>query len=524
MNGPAERFEALAASVLGRPVRVVWSDDGPTRTDGAVIELDPAHADHARHAVLVQSALLASGALAPELVRPLRGRPRRVDAYLRQAVPQSLEQVADRLPPTRWPSPTGDREPWWGTIDPARLIRVASTAPAPTDEVDVIGEPPQEPPDDAAPDDADDTARRTFRRRAVDQSGRRKKGRGSGRRTSEGEASVGRAVLGTSATPVPRVVGKGDDRALVVDAPGRAGAIARYPEWDERRGEYRPDWCHVHETHVSGTATGAPPHDVAADLRRTLARVHLDLATFRRQPMGADLDLDAVIDHRIEVRSGTDRPAHVFRDVRRARRDLGVLVLVDGSGSTGRGPVDGASVTDRQRTAAAALLEAFEALGDRVGCLIFRSHGRKRVEVTTVKGFDERLGGTTRVRLAGLRPEGFTRLGAAVRHGTRLLVERSGSRRWLLVVLSDGFPFDDGYEGRHAAADVSRALGEARQSGVGALCLGIGTTTPDVALQAVFGASTYATGPTITELGADLAELVRAALDGADRSRRISAE
>jgi nitric oxide reductase activation protein len=139
-----------------------------------------------------------------------------------------------------------------------------------------------------------------------------------------------------------------------------------------------------------------------------------------------------------------------------------------------------------------------------------------------VKGFDERLGGTTRARLAGLRPEGFTRLGAAVRHSTRLLVDRSGSRRWLLVVLSDGFPFDDGYEGTHAGADVAMALAEARHAGVGALCLGIGTTTPDVELQAVFGTSTYATGPSLSELGADLADLVRAALDGADRSRRIT--
>jgi nitric oxide reductase activation protein len=252
-----------------------------------------------------------------------------------------------------------------------------------------------------------------------------------------------------------------------------------------------------------------------------LAAVHLDLTPLRRQPQGDDLDLDAVVDHLVQVVAGTTSHGHVYRDVRRLRRDLGVLVLVDGSGSTGKGRVDGATVTERQLHAAATLVDAFEALGDRVACQVFRSHGRRRVELTTVKGFDGRFDATARARLAAVRPEGFTRLGAAVRHAARVLVERSGSRRWLLVVLSDGFPFDAGYEGDHAEADSSRALAEARRAGVGSLCLSIGAATPDVDLQAVFGSSTYAAGPHLDELGADLGSLVRAALAGADQSRRL---
>jgi nitric oxide reductase activation protein len=212
----------------------------------------------------------------------------------------------------------------------------------------------------------------------------------------------------------------------------------------------------------------------------------------------------------------------VYRDLRRNRRDLGVLVLVDGSGSTSRRPGDGRSVAKLQLEAAAALIYAFEILGDRVACHAFRSHGRRRVELTSLKRFEQRFDATVRAKLSGVRPEGFTRLGAAIRHSAQMLVDRSGSRRWLLIVLSDGFPFDAGYEEQYASADVSRALAEVRHAGVGALCLGIGTTTPDTALRAVFGAATYATGPGIDRLGADLATLVRAALDGADRSRRVS--
>ena len=339
-------------------------------------------------------------------------------------------------------------------------------------------------------------------------------------------------MLGTAPRPALRLVHTDTGPVVVVDAPGRPGAVATYPEWDVRERRHRPDWCSVHELSGQTDGPGAPA-DVEAvahgwadrTLRRRLAAVHLDLAVRRRQPQGDDVDLDAVIDHRVDVMAtggaGSAAAAAVYRDARRRRRDLGVLVLIDASGSTGKAGADGVTVHRRQLEGAVALVDALQALGDRVACTTFSSHGRHRVELTTAKGFDDPFDVAALARLTSVRPEGFTRLGAAVRHGTRLLVERSGSRRWLLVVLSDGFPFDEGYEGAYAAADVRHALAEARGAGVGALCLGLGTAVADRELEAVFGASTYAVGPSITELHADLAALVRAALAGADRSRRL---
>jgi hypothetical protein len=519
----ARRFEAIASSIAARPMRVAWGA-GATWTDGEVIELDTAHPDRARDAVIVQAALVRTGALAPAAVRPLRHRPRRVEPYLRSAVAASLAELADELPPgCAWTEP----EDWWGTIRADRVAGGPVHPPQLEDALDLI-EPDADPLDGELPvADPDDAPSRLGLGRQL---GRRRRKRrpqtiAESRRASDKGIPVARAVRGRSIEQVPRVVQVDGGVILVDEPPGRAGAVAMYPEWDERRQAYREDWCTVHEPRQRSDQEHARGADhalhAAAGVRRRLATIHLELHRRRRQPQGEELDLDAVIDHRVLVAAGVDSAGRVYRDVVRRRRDLGVIVLIDGSGSTGTHSGEGPSVTARQLAAASALVDAFDALGDRVAAVLFRSHGRRHVEVSTLKGFDSRFDTAARSRISAIEPEGFTRLGAAIRHASRTVRERSGSRRWLLVVLSDGFPFDSGYEGPHAQADVRRALAEARHDGVGALCLSIGTTTGDVELEAAFGSTTYAAGPRLEELGADIAALTRAALAGADQSRRL---
>jgi nitric oxide reductase NorD protein len=68
-------------------------------------------------------------------------------------------------------------------------------------------------------------------------------------------------------------------------------------------------------------------------------------------------------------------------------------------------------------------------------------------------------------RLAGLAPDHTTRMGPAVRHLTARLARHPASTR-LLIVVSDGRPYDLDYEQRYAVADTARALAEARAAGV----------------------------------------------------------
>ena len=165
---------------------------------------------------------------------------------------------------------------------------------------------------------------------------------------------------------------------------------------------------------------------------------------------------------------------------------------------------------------------ALHGLGDRVALYGFRSQGRTAVQVVPVKRFGERFDARTRRRLNGLAPGGYTRMGAAIRHGSSVLEEQGGTVRRLLVVLSDGFAYDHKYEGDYAEADARRALAEARRRGTACLCLSIGAGTDAESLRRVFGTAAYASLVRTSQLTTTAGPLFLSALKLAQVQRRSS--
>ncbi|MFL6204005.1 MAG: nitric oxide reductase activation protein NorD, partial [Acidimicrobiales bacterium] len=317
-------------------------------------------------------------------------------------------------------------------------------------------------------------------------------------------------------TIVADAVGHGDGGSLA-QQPG-----ARYPEWDSERRTYRPDWCTVTESDPEPPVGASPPPlpDGAA-LRRPLARLGIELTRCRRQAQGEEIDLDAAVEARVDALAGVAPDVGVYVASLRRRRDLAALILLDVSGSAGEPGTAGRTVHEHQRAVAGALTVALHDLGDRVALYGFRSRGRQAVELQRVKAFDDHLDGSVAQRLAGLVPRAYTRLGAAIRHGTAILDQRSGTPRRLLVVVSDGFAYDHGYEASYGQADARRALLEARQQGIGCLCLSVGTDVEPAALRRVFGSAAHATVPRPAELPRHIGPLFRAALRSAEAQHRV---
>jgi nitric oxide reductase activation protein len=179
-------------------------------------------------------------------------------------------------------------------------------------------------------------------------------------------------------------------------------------------------------------------------------------------------------------------------------------------------------VHEHQRAAAAGLTVALADLGDRVALYGFRSQGRRAVQVLPVKRFGDGLDASVLRRLGGLEPGAYTRLGAAIRHGAAILESEGGTARRLLVVLSDGFAYDHGYEGAYGEADARRALAEARRRGMGCVCLSIAADIDPEALRRVFGTAAHAAIPHARQLPATVGPLFRAALRLAEQQRRMS--
>jgi nitric oxide reductase activation protein len=306
--------------------------------------------------------------------------------------------------------------------------------------------------------------------------------------------------------------------ASIPDDTGSAerGGIT-YPEWDVYRRSYRPDWCTVIESEPEHSSSLLPPD--THTLRRSLARLGIEIERRHRQLQGDDIDIDATVDAYVEVVAGSAPDEAIYIDNVRHRRDLAVLLLLDVSGSAGEPGATGAAVHEHQRATAAALTVALHELGDRVALYAFRSMGRSAVHVAPVKRFDDGAGALFLGRLGGLVPGAYTRLGAAIRHGTAVLEDDGGTGRRLLVVLSDGFAFDHGYEGSYGEADTRRALAEARRRGNGCLCLSVGSARDPGDLRRVFGTAAHATIPRREQLAGVVGPLFRAALRSAEVQR-----
>jgi nitric oxide reductase NorD protein len=263
-------------------------------------------------------------------------------------------------------------------------------------------------------------------------------------------------------------------RAEVVD---RAKLGIEYPEWDFRAGRYLRPGALVRlapctEGDGGWAARVLAEHGVLVRrLREQFERLRARRLRLTQQRDGEELDLAACVRAQVDVRAGRAVDDRLYAAVRPARRELAILLLVDVSGSTSE-PAGTTRIIDIEKTALLLTGEALDALGDRYAILTFSGKSIDHVRVRTVKDFTEPSGEGVRKRIAALEPEGFTRLGAAIRHASAVLA-RQGAGHQLLLILSDGKPddVDEEYGGRHGVEDSRQAIAEARSKGIYPFCL-----------------------------------------------------
>ncbi len=316
---------------------------------------------------------------------------------------------------------------------------------------------------------------------------------------------------------LPREVLASDDPPEV--HPGRVEDGARrvgltYPEWDHRSGAYRLDhvvvWCPAPEeasdARVAALVRRNAP--VVHGVRRRFERLQPRRVRKGRQKDGPEIDLDAYVASFADQRASGPVEDRLYAIQRPLRRELAIALLVDASGSTDAWVSAQQRVVDVERDALLIVAEALDALGDRYAILTFSGNGPRGVQVTHLKDYDERYGALVRRRIAGLEPQHFTRLGAALRHATAGLARERVAHRMLLV-LSDGKPNDlDEYEGRYGVEDARQAVAEARLQHIHPFCLTVDRQAPAY-IARIFGPTGYATLREATALPRVLVDVVR---------------
>jgi hypothetical protein len=247
-----------------------------------------------------------------------------------------------------------------------------------------------------------------------------------------------------------------------------------YPEWDATLHDYLHDHVRVQETIVPAAADGEFYRQTLDRYRGLVGRIRRafeflkpeGMVILRQWPDGDAFDHRALIDFAVDRKTGRIPSDRLFIKRLKQERDVAALLLVDLSRSTANAVVGGhATVLDVAKEALVLFCEALQVVGDTYAIAGFSGTGRHSVDYFRIKSFDEPLGPTVQGRIAGLRPQRSTRMGAAIRHATTQLAGVA-SRVRLLIVVSDGFPNDLGYKADYAIADTRRAVQEARTRSV----------------------------------------------------------
>ena len=276
----------------------------------------------------------------------------------------------------------------------------------------------------------------------------------------------------------------------------RLNADLTYPEWDYRSGSYLPDHCRVLAGSASEQGESWAPDDAMRrhirQVRRRFEVLRPRHELLRAQSDGHDLDLDALVRARCDLRAGSSNAGmdRVHMAMRPQGHDLAVTLLVDVSLSTDAW-IDNYRVLDVEKEALLVLAHGLAACGDHHSILTFTSRRRSWVRLETVKAFGEPMSATVERRIGALKPGYYTRIGAAVRHAAAELA-RQPQRKKLLLVLTDGKPNDvDHYEGRFALEDTRKSVQEARRLGIAAFGVTVDATAQSY-FPTLFGRGGYA--------------------------------
>ena len=311
------------------------------------------------------------------------------------------------------------------------------------------------------------------------------------------------------------------ERSAIRDALGenRAGSRSyRYDEWDYLSHRYLPRWCRLFEERL------APAEEVDLGALKKVVETHrhqvqrqleyikpLAFQRTYRVADGDELDFNALIQARQDVRAGKTPDDRVYSRRERVHRDVCAAFLVDLSASTDDpieplAPLPTTSSDDKipnmrdpfsdddayspdydaqeeprrriidvQRESVLVMSAALEQLGDSYGIYGFSGYGRDCVEFFIAKEPNEPFTQRTLAAIAGMKPKRSTRMGPAIRHATTKLLS-SGNALKVLLIISDGFPQDCDYgpergEHEYGVQDTAKALSEAHEKGIETFCV-----------------------------------------------------
>lgn len=255
------------------------------------------------------------------------------------------------------------------------------------------------------------------------------------------------------------------------------GYHIKYNEWDYSAKAYRNSFCKVYP--VSQIKTDAAYYSktisqkasVLTGLRKMLTHVNNKMQQHRRQSQGDEFDIDATTDMITDVLSKKTPSENIYLSNRKKEKDISILLLLDISLSSDSYAA-GNKIIDVEKQVSILFGEILNEFNIDFSINCFYSKTRNYSTYLTLKNFDEDWQ-QAKNKIGAIEPQGYTRIGAALRHSGVLLEKRACKNKWI-IFLSDGKPNDyDKYEGKYGINDVKKALKELKQKQINTYALAI---------------------------------------------------
>lgn len=250
-----------------------------------------------------------------------------------------------------------------------------------------------------------------------------------------------------------------------------------YPEWDFSSRAYKNKHCKVFPVLYL-----SPPNEYAQrtlwdnlkihkELQAEFSRYNNEFAKRSRLAQGDHINIDDVTDFLVASKAGKTADDKIYLGSQKKKKKLSLILLLDLSLSSD-GYAANNRVIDIEKQVAILMGEVWNEYEIDFQVDGFYSKTRNFCIYTTLKQFDQKWT-QGKYNIGSISPQGYTRIGPALRHAGALLKKRENKNKWV-IVLSDGKPNDfDQYEGNYGIKDIKKAIEELKNNHINSFAFAI---------------------------------------------------
>ncbi|GIX41277.1 MAG: hypothetical protein KatS3mg129_1010 [Leptospiraceae bacterium] len=246
--------------------------------------------------------------------------------------------------------------------------------------------------------------------------------------------------------------------------------VIYYDEWDEKKRTYKKNYVKLYPLSYKDTNekyyinTIQKYKNEIHKLKKIIHQFYNKTIIKNKQYDGIDIDYDSYVNFYSDLVSKKTPDERIYQNKLLKERDFAIILLLDQSLSTD-GYVDNHRIIDLEKEAIIVLGEVLKQIPVYISIASFYSKTRNQIYYNVIKNFNESWDKAL-FKIGSIQPEGYTRIGAAIRHANTLINQFSYTKKWV-ILLSDGKPNDyDKYEGKYGIYDIKQAIREGRKNNI----------------------------------------------------------